>query len=55
MGAHLIFLTCAAEGFDRRGFTLEEIEKMIAAGVIDPDEADVEPTFRDQRLRRRGV
>jgi Uma2 family endonuclease len=38
MGADLIFLTRAAEGFDRRGFTLEEIEKMIAAGVIDPDE-----------------
>jgi Uma2 family endonuclease len=38
MGADPIFLTRAAEGLDRRGFTLEEVEKMIAAGVIDPDE-----------------
>ena len=38
MGADPIFLTRAAEGLDRRGFTLDEIEKMMAAGVIDSDE-----------------
>jgi Uma2 family endonuclease len=38
MGADPIFLTRAAEGLDRRGFSLDEVEKMIAAGVIDPDE-----------------
>ena len=38
MGADPIFLTRAAEGLDRRGFSLAEVEKMIAAGVIDPDE-----------------
>jgi Uma2 family endonuclease len=32
------FLTRAAEGLDRRGFTLSEVEKMIAAGIIDADE-----------------
>ena len=38
MGADPIFLTRAAEGLDRRGFTLAEVEKMISAGVIDADE-----------------
>jgi Uma2 family endonuclease len=38
MGEEPIFLTRAAEGLDRRGFTLDEVEKMIAAGVIDADE-----------------
>jgi len=38
MGADPVFLTRAAEGLDRRGFTLDEVEKMIAAGVIDSDE-----------------
>jgi Uma2 family endonuclease len=38
MGEEPIFLTRAAEGLDRRGFTLGEVEKMIAAGVIDADE-----------------
>jgi Uma2 family endonuclease len=33
-----VFLTRAAEGLDRRGFTLAEVEKMIAAGIIDADE-----------------
>jgi len=33
-----VFLTRAAEGLDRRGFTLAEVEKMIAVGVIDADE-----------------
>ncbi len=32
------FLTRAAEGLDRRGFTLAEVEKMIAAGILDADE-----------------
>jgi hypothetical protein len=27
-----------AEGLDRRGFTLAEVEKMIAAGILDADE-----------------
>jgi Uma2 family endonuclease len=38
MGIEATFVTRAAEGLDRRGFTLDEIEKMTAAGVIDPDE-----------------
>jgi len=38
MGEEPIFLTRAAEGLDRRGFSLDEVEKMIAAGVIDADE-----------------
>jgi Uma2 family endonuclease len=38
MGAETTFVTRAAEGLDRRGFTLDEIEKMTAAGVIDPNE-----------------
>jgi Uma2 family endonuclease len=38
MGEEPIFLTRAAEGMDRRGFTLADVEKMTAAGVIDPDE-----------------
>jgi Uma2 family endonuclease len=38
MGADPIFLTRAAEGLDRRGFTVDDVEKMIAAGVIDADE-----------------
>lgn len=38
MGEEPIFLTRAAEGMDRRGFTLDDVEKMIAAGVIDADE-----------------
>jgi Uma2 family endonuclease len=38
MGVEPTFLTRAAEGLDRRGFTLDEVEKMVAAGVIDPDE-----------------
>lgn len=33
-----VFLTRAAEGLDRRGFTLVEVEKMIAAGILDADE-----------------
>ena len=33
-----VFLTRAAEGLDRRGFTLAEVEKMIAAGILDADE-----------------
>jgi Uma2 family endonuclease len=38
MGEEPIFLTRAAEGLDRRGFTFADVEKMTAAGVIDPDE-----------------
>lgn len=38
MGEEPVFLTRAAEGMDRRGFTLDDVEKMTAAGVIDPDE-----------------
>jgi Uma2 family endonuclease len=38
MGADPIFLTRAAEGLDRRGFTVDDVEKIIAAGVIDADE-----------------
>ncbi|HEY1750288.1 MAG TPA: Uma2 family endonuclease [Caulobacteraceae bacterium] len=38
MGVEATFVTRAAEGLDRRGFTLDEVEKMVAAGVIDPDE-----------------
>ena len=33
-----VFLTRAAEGLDRRGFSLADVEKMIAAGILDPDE-----------------
>jgi Uma2 family endonuclease len=33
-----VFLTRGAEGLDRRGFTLAEVEKMIAAGILDADE-----------------
>jgi Uma2 family endonuclease len=33
-----VYLTRGAEGLDRRGFTVAEIEKMIEAGVLDPDE-----------------
>lgn len=33
-----VFLTRAAEGLDRRGFTLAEVEKMIEAGILDADE-----------------
>ncbi|HUZ12188.1 MAG TPA: Uma2 family endonuclease [Caulobacteraceae bacterium] len=38
MGADPVFLTRAAEGLDRRGFTVEEVEAMISAGVIHADE-----------------
>ncbi len=38
MNAQPSFRTRAAEGLDRRGFTLDEVEKMVAAGVLDPDE-----------------
>ena len=38
MGEEPIFLTRAAEGLDRRGFTFADVEKMTAVGVIDPDE-----------------
>lgn len=30
--------TRGAEGLDRRGFSLAEIEAMLAAGILDPDE-----------------
>lgn len=33
-----VFLTRAAEGLDRRGFSLAEVEKMIEAGILDADE-----------------
>lgn len=33
-----VFLTRAAEGLDRRGFSLADVEKMIAAGILDADE-----------------
>lgn len=33
-----VFLTRAAEGLDRRGFTLADIEKMIEVGILDRDE-----------------
>lgn len=32
------FLTSAADGLPRRGFTNSDISKMIEAGIIDPDE-----------------
>jgi Uma2 family endonuclease len=38
MGDTGIFLTRAAEGLDRRGFSLAEVEKMIEAGILDADE-----------------
>jgi Uma2 family endonuclease len=31
-------LTRGAEGLDRRGFSLSEIEAMLEAGILDPDE-----------------
>lgn len=33
-----ILLTRGAEGLDRRGFSIDEIEAMLAAGILDPDE-----------------
>lgn len=33
-----VFLTRGAEGLDRRGFTLAEVEKMIEVGILDADE-----------------
>jgi Uma2 family endonuclease len=38
MGAEPAFLTRAAEGLDRRGFSTADVERMIEVGVIDPDE-----------------
>ena len=38
MGTVSSFRTRAAEGLDRRGFSIAEIEAMIAAGVLDDDE-----------------
>lgn len=38
MGDTGVFLTRAAEGLDRRGFTLAEVEKMIEVGILDADE-----------------
>ena len=33
-----VFLTRAAEGLDRRGFTMADVEKMIEVGIIARDE-----------------
>jgi Uma2 family endonuclease len=38
MGEEPIFLTRAAEGLERRGFTMAEVEKMIEGGIIGADE-----------------
>lgn len=38
MGEVPTFLTRAADGLDRRGFTMAEVERMIETGIIDPDE-----------------
>lgn len=35
----MIHLTQGAEGFPRRAFTIDEVERMIAAGVIGKDES----------------
>jgi Uma2 family endonuclease len=32
------FLTRGADGLVRRGFSLDEIERMLAIGILDPDE-----------------
>ena len=31
-------VTHAADGFDRRAFTVADIERMTEAGILDPDE-----------------
>ena len=31
-------LTRAADGFDRRAFTVDDIRRMQDAGIVDPDE-----------------
>jgi Uma2 family endonuclease len=38
VGAMNVAVTTAAEGFPRRAFTVEDISRMIAAGVIHEDE-----------------
>jgi Uma2 family endonuclease len=38
MGDTGSFTTRGAEGLDRRGFTLADVEKMIEAGILDRDE-----------------
>jgi Uma2 family endonuclease len=38
MGEVPLFLTRAAEGLDRRGFSMADVEKMIEAGILEADE-----------------